>query len=238
MTNVPEFTELDPLIAHGQEAYTPCFLRIYDNVVLKTFCTLVWGCPPRVVRRLYNECVGNRHIDIGPGTGYFVDHCTFPTARPEITLLDLNVNCLKFSAARLARYRPAVCRANLMGALPLPRDHFDSAGMNNVLHAIPGGWDRKGVVFGHVAEILRPGGTLFGTTVLDQGIPVSRLARRMLRVQHEQGTTFQNQGDDLAGLERQLAKYFPQYQVRVRGATAIFTATAGPLPHQDGGGES
>jgi SAM-dependent methyltransferase len=218
--------QLDPRIAHAQEVYDRDTLAIYDKVVLGLFCSLVWRCPPRVMRKLYDESVGHRHLDIGPGTGYFLDHCQFPTAEPELSLLDLSAECLEMSATRLARYQPATYQANLMYPLPVPRHHFDSVGMNLVFHTIPGGWDAKGVVLKHVAEVLRPGGTLFGSTVLAEGVPMNLLTRKLLVAQHKRGN-FQNQGDDPEGLRRQLARYFPRHRVAIKGATAIFQATAG-----------
>jgi SAM-dependent methyltransferase len=217
--------ELDPRIVHAQAVYTRGKLAIYDKWVLGVFCPVVWRCPPSVMRRLYDQEVGRRHLDIGPGTGYFVDKATFP-ANPEITLLDLSRECLDMSARRLARYQPDICQANLMEPLPLPSGHFDSAAMNLVFHTIPGGWDHKGVILKHVAETLRPGGVLFGTSVLAEGVPMNRLTRNMLVEQHKRGN-FQNQGDDPAGLERQLKKYFPEATVRIRGAVAVFRAVAG-----------
>ncbi|MFC5028981.1 class I SAM-dependent methyltransferase [Streptomyces sp. DSM 41987] len=224
--SAPESAELDPRIVHAQQVYSRSRLGIYDKWVLGVFCRVVWRCPAGVMRRLYNSSAGNRHLDIGPGTGYFVDKCRFPTKTPELTLLDLNSECLDMSAGRLARYRPAICQANLMEPLPLPSRHFDSAAMNLVFHTIPGGWDTKGIILKHVAETLRPGGVLFGTTVLAEGVPMNRLTSKMVLEQHRRGN-FQNQGDDPAGLERQLAKYFPEYRVTIRGAVAIFTATVG-----------
>lgn len=217
---------LDPRIAHSQEVYTKRTLAIYDILVLRIFCSLVWRCPPREMRRLYNRWAGQRHLDIGPGTAYFVDHCRFPSANPEITLLDLSPECLDASAKRLARYQPATCQANLMSPLPLPHQHFDSAAMNLVFHTIPGGWEHKGIILKHVAETLKPGGVLFGTTVLAEGAPMNKFTRKLLIEQHRRGN-FQNQGDDADGLDRQLAKYFPHHELWVRGITAIFVATAG-----------
>lgn len=225
-SELPETAAPDPRTVEALEVYDRKTLQIYDKVVLGIFCSLVWRCPARQMRGLYDRSVGNRHLDIGPGTGYFLDHCHFPTAHPEITLLDLSAECLEVSAQRVARYRPQICQADLMRPLPLPQKHFDSAAMNLVFHTIPGGWDHKGVILKHVAETLRPGGVLFGTTVLAEGVPMNRLTHKLLLAQHERGN-FQNQGDDPAGLERQLANYFPKYRLSIRGATAIFYAIAG-----------
>jgi ubiquinone/menaquinone biosynthesis C-methylase UbiE len=228
MAGEPVPAQLDSRIVHAQEAYSKRNLALYDKLVLGVFCSLVWRCPAGVMREQYDTSVGRRHLDIGPGTGYFVDHCRFPDADPEITLLDLNAECLQMSAARLARYRPASCQANLLEPLPLPARHFDSAAMSLVFHTIPGGWDEKGIIFKHVAEVLRPGGTLFGTSVLSEGVPMNWVTRKLMATQHRRGN-FQNQGDDPAGIERQLARYFPDYQLRIQGTVAVFRATTEPV---------
>ena len=222
-------TELDSRIAWAQEVYTERKLAIYDSLVLGVFCNLIWRCPPKVMLRLYNQAVGARHLDTGPGTGYFVDRCRFPVATPDITLLDLSINCLKMSEQRLARYRPAVCEANLMEPLPLPKAYFDSVALNLVLHTIPGGWETKGVIFEHVAACTRPGGVVFGSTVLARGVPMNALTRRLMREQHRRGN-FQNQSDDVEGLRRQLEQRFDQSTLVTRGCVGLFWATVGAKP--------
>ncbi|GHF65414.1 methyltransferase [Streptomyces mashuensis] len=223
-TGTSEPGALDARTRHAQEAYTRRRLAVYDAVVLGLFCSAVWRCPRRRMLRLYERAAGPRHLDVGPGTGYFLDRCRFPVERPEITLLDLSEECLEMSARRLARYAPATCRANLLEPLPLPSGHFDSVGLNLVLHTVPGGWDVKGAVFAEAARVLRPGGTLFGSTVLATGVPMNALTRRLLAEQHRRGN-FQNQGDDPEGLRRRLRAVFPDARVVVRGSVALFRAT-------------
>ena len=58
-------------------AYTPRRLALYDAVILGLSCSLVWKCPRRHMLELYNRHVGTPHLDIGVGTGYFLDHCRF-----------------------------------------------------------------------------------------------------------------------------------------------------------------
>jgi ubiquinone/menaquinone biosynthesis C-methylase UbiE len=45
--------------------------------------------------------MGRRHIDLGPGTGYFVEQAA-PPLDTEITLLDPNPHVLKRASKRLA----------------------------------------------------------------------------------------------------------------------------------------
>jgi hypothetical protein len=54
------------------------------------------------------------HLDVGVGTGYFLDRCTFPVAAPEVHLMDLNPNCLEKTARRIRRYRPVTHRCNVL----------------------------------------------------------------------------------------------------------------------------
>jgi SAM-dependent methyltransferase len=215
--------ELDPRITHSLETYDEKTLRIYDTLVLRLFCPLVWGCGIGPMRRLYDRSVGRRHLDVGPGTGYFVDKTRWRVKDPEITLLDLNTECLTVSARRLARFTPETCQANLLDPLPLPPDHFDSVGLNLVLHCIPGGWEEKGIIFEHLAKVVRPGGRIFGTTILAEGVPMNAVTHRALLEQHERGN-FQNQGDDPDGLRRQLRRYLPDHQLVIKGTTALFRA--------------
>ncbi|MEV0589381.1 class I SAM-dependent methyltransferase [Nonomuraea sp. NPDC050310] len=223
--STPPPDEVDPRIAQAQRAYHRFSLAIYDRLVLGLGCSLFWRCPASEMADLYDTSVGRRHLDIGPGTGYFVDRCRFP-GPPELTLLDLSQPCLHASARRLARYRPDTCRADLTRPLPLPRHWFDSAAMNLVFHTIPGGWDGKGPILGHVAATLRPGGVLFGSTVLDAGVAMPRRTRWFLREQ--QRGHFHNQGDDPAGLDRQLARYFAEHRLWIRGNVALFRAVTAP----------
>jgi len=214
---------LDPRISQSLETYNERTLQIYDKLVLGLFCPLVWRCPASAMRRLYDRSVGSRHLDVGPGTGYFVDKCRWRVKDPQVTLLDLSPECLRVSAHRLARFRPPTCHANLLDPLPLPPDHFDSVGLNLVFHTIPGGWDAKGVVFDHIAKVVRPGGRVFGSTILAEGVPMNWLTHKALLAQQERGN-FQNQGDDPDGLRRQLNRCFPNHTLVIRGTTALFRA--------------
>jgi len=63
-----------------------------------------------VVER-YRRLLGRRHLDVGPGTGYFLDKAA-PPAGTEITLLDPNPNVAKASR-RLAAMHPAAIEADV-----------------------------------------------------------------------------------------------------------------------------
>lgn len=56
----------------------------------------------------------SNHLEVGVGTGYFLDRSSFPVPEPRLALLDLNPHWLKHTEARLARYTPEVYRANAL----------------------------------------------------------------------------------------------------------------------------
>ena len=65
----------------GQAEYTPWLLAIYDPFVLGFMARAVWRCPtPPVVDR-YRHHLGHRHLDVGPGTGYFIEKPGYPPRR-------------------------------------------------------------------------------------------------------------------------------------------------------------
>lgn len=212
--------ESDPAYA-GQKEYTPFFLSIYDWFVLTFMTGVVWRCPtPPIVER-YRRLVGRRHLDVGPGTGYFLDNADLP-ADTEITLLDPNVNVLRHSARRLESMMPHTVEADVLKPLPLDGP-FDSVGLNGVLHCLPGPQQAKVAAVRNIASVLTPEGTLFGMTILGTSAEHTALARFFLNQINKQGT-FDNLGDTAEGLRRILEGSFRHVSVEVDGSVAHFTA--------------
>src|ERR1700704_2748782 len=112
----------------GQAVYSARFLRIYDLLVLRFNGHFAWRCGPRRLVRMYDENVGARHLDIGVGSGYFLDKCRYPVATPDITLMDLNPNSLDAAAQRIRRYNPKTHQANALEPFGLPAGEFDTVG--------------------------------------------------------------------------------------------------------------
>ena len=113
-------------------------IPIYDLSVLWFSNSFIWHCPTPRMLAFYNEHITANHLDIGAGSGYYLDKCHFPTAHPRITLVDVNPNNLQRAAKRIARYQPQTCLGNVLQPLPLAAESFDSIGMNYVLHVLPG----------------------------------------------------------------------------------------------------
>jgi hypothetical protein len=205
--------------------YTPARLALYDVLILGLSCSLVWRCPRRHFLDLYNQHVGSPHLDIGVGTGYFLDRCRFPIERPQMTLLDPSDACLTKAASRLERYSPRVVKASALEPLDLGTARFASIALNGVLHCLPATPETKAAVLAGLKPLLEDGGVFFGSTILGSGVEHGRIARTALARYNREGF-FTNLADDLAGLERALAHNFADPQIEVRGSFALFTAHA------------
>jgi SAM-dependent methyltransferase len=221
--------------APGHEVYSERVLRIYDPLVLWLTNSAVWRCPRRSMRALYDRNVGVRHLELGAGTGYFLHHCRFPAAEPRLHLVDLNPATLHYSARRLARYRPTVLRADVLKELPVEPGGFDSAALNMLLHCLPGeGLRAKAGVLARAAAAVRPGGRVFGSTVLARGVPLNRAARAMLE-NHNRRRILHNTEDGLSDLREIVAGCLTDVSVHTRGCMGLFEGTVpGPAPSPPG----
>jgi len=207
----------------GQAVYRPLVLAVYDALVLGASNRLAWRCPTPHLLAHYDAHVAATHLDVGAGSGYFLDRCRFPGPAPALTLLDLNPDALRWAARRVRRYRPRLLLADVLRPIGLAAAGFDSIGLNYVLHCLPGGFPAKGRALGHLRPLLRDGGVLFGSTILGRGAPPNALAQRLLALYNRRGI-FSNLEDDLAGLEQALAARFGAVQVRTIGGVALFAA--------------
>jgi ubiquinone/menaquinone biosynthesis C-methylase UbiE len=207
----------------GQAIYSRLVLSIYDLYVLGLSNHLIWRCPTRRLLDNYDAHASARHLDVGVGTGYFLDKCCFPVLRPALTLLDLNPNSLAASAKRLRHYQPQRCRHNIFEPLPFKGEQFDSIGINYLLHCLPGSMEDKAVVFDHLLEVLAPGGVLFGSSLVQGTTKMSPAARKLMALYNRKGI-FSNRRDTTEALERILAERFADYSLEQVGSVAIFSA--------------
>lgn len=210
-------------VAAGAAVYKPWVLQGYDVFVHGFSNAFAWRCPTRLLRALYAAHVTDTHLDVGVGSGYFLDRCRFPGRQPRIVLVDLNPDALKFTARRIQRFQPGIHQANVLEPPTLEGGPFRSIALMYLLHCLPGTMRAKGVVFDHLGRYLAADGVLFGATILGQGVPHSALARALLQLYNARGI-FGNAADSLADLEEALSSRFEQHEVRVQGSVAIFEA--------------
>jgi hypothetical protein len=207
----------------GYASFSRALLRHYDNWVLGAVCRYAWRCPADQILVHYQRHLSGNHLEVGVGTGYFLANLSFPQGRLRLALLDMNANCLDFTAKRLARLQPERIQANVLAPIPCRLPGFDSIALNYVLHCLPGNMAYKAAAFGHLKALLNPGGTLFGATVLHEGSrrnPIARAAAGYLNARR----IFSNRQDDRAGLEAALRTHFDTVEIDMVGAVARFAA--------------
>lgn len=205
------------------EVYSDFLLTIYDYFVLSFCCPLIWRCSKEEILTLYNKNISNNHLDIGVGTGYFLDKCHFEVPQPKITLLDLSENCLKVTSKRIARYQPQSIQADIFQTLPLSDNLFDSVGLNYLIHCLPGTIRDKGKIFENINPYLNSNGKVFGATVLGKDLKLNFVANKLMKT-YNKHQIFCNLDDDLAGLNEVLNEHYSKVEVKMSGAVALFCA--------------
>jgi SAM-dependent methyltransferase len=214
--------ERDDPAFRGQSEYTPFFLRIYDPVILGFFTRVVWRCPTTVLVDRYRRHIRPRHLDVGPGTGYFLERAGLPDGS-RVTVLDPNTNVLEHVTRRLGRLDITAVEADVCKPLPVSGP-FESAALSGVIHCLPGPLSRKAEAIANVAAVLAPTGVLFGSTILGTSGTHTWLSRRMLASNNRRGV-FDNLGDTQEGLREILAASFERVEIETVGSFAIFAAT-------------
>jgi len=214
---------------NGQRDYNAVLLNTYDPLVLGPIARFVWRCPTTRLVEQYRQHIRPRHLDVGPGTGYFIEHAGLPDGS-RVTILDPNSNVLRHVSRRLRSLDVTAVEADVLKPLPVDGP-FDSAALHLVIHCLPGPLARKAAAVADVAAVLAPTGVLFGASVLGTSGRHTRAARMFLRAFNWQGG-FDNLGDTEAGLRDILEVSFEHVEVEAIGSIAIFAASgprAAPL---------
>jgi ubiquinone/menaquinone biosynthesis C-methylase UbiE len=203
--------------------YTPTLLRWYDVIVLGVSNRLIWRCPTGCMLEFFNQHVSGNHLDVGVGTGYFLDRGRFPVDHPRVVLMDANPHCLASAARRIARYQPQTVLCDITRPIEYDGERFDSISLNYVLHCLPGALPQKAIVLDHLRPLLNPGGVLFGATLLAEGVGRTWAARRLMAIYNRRGI-FGNAEDRLHDLRCELGRRFEGSSIHTMGCSALFTA--------------
>jgi SAM-dependent methyltransferase len=206
----------------GQADYNELLLRLYDPLVLGPIVKYVWRAPAELGVDMYRKHIRPNHLDVGPGTGYFIEHAGLP-AGSRVTILDPNPNVLRHVTRRLRDLEVTAVEADVLKPLPVGGP-FASAAMNAVLHCLPGPLERKAVAVANIASVLAPDATFFGATVLGRSARHTRMGRAFLWAFNRRGT-FDNLDDTEDGIAGILRKSFRQVTIETVGGLAIFAAT-------------
>ena len=205
----------------GQADYSRPVLRLYDPLVLGPIARYVWRCPSDRLTEHYRRHIRDRHLDVGPGTGYFLER-SGAAADGEVTILDPNTNVLRHASERLGHLKLRAVEADVCKPLPL-EGPFDSASLNLVIHCLPGPFERKAEAVANVAAVMAPDGVLFGSSVIGTSGSHNAVARTMLRAYNRRGA-FDNLEDSEEAIGEMLASSFKEVEVDTIGSIAVFAA--------------
>jgi SAM-dependent methyltransferase len=205
----------------GQSDYSPLLLKLYDPLVLGLAARLVWRCPTSRLVEGYRRHVHDRHLDVGPGTGYFLERAGLADGS-RVTILDPNGNVLDHASRRLRHLDVTAVEADVLKPLPVDGP-FNSAALHLVIHCLPGPLARKASAVANTAAVLASDGVLFGASVLGRSGPHTRLSRRVLAAFNRRGA-FDNLDDTADGLREILAASFQHVDLQTVGSIAIFAA--------------
>jgi hypothetical protein len=209
------------------KAYTRLGLAAYDAFVVNVFAPHFWGCTPRRLLDHYRAHITSNHADVGVGTGYFLDRCGLDRRDPplaRLALIDLQPNCLRHTARRLARFRPSChLRDVTRPVVGIDAPAFDSIALGGILHCLVGPIEAKARVFDNLAMLAAPGTKIFGYTMVADGVHERAPARALHRLLNRL-RVIDNDADRVADLSAALETRFTDTEVSLAGSMALFSA--------------
>ncbi|MBX9577707.1 MAG: class I SAM-dependent methyltransferase [Chthoniobacterales bacterium] len=207
-------------IKAGQACYTSFTLKLYNFIVPIFNNHCVWRCPTRYQLEQYHRYVTPAHLDIGVGTGFFLKKTAWPH-NTQLSLMDLNPACLQAAAQSVSWLSPAIYLSDIFKPQANLAQKFDSISMNYLLHCLPGDMRSKNSVIANATSMLRPGGILFGSTILPDPELQNFLSIRMMHYFNKK-QIFSNQEDRCLLLKEILEKNLTDVDIKIIGCVALF----------------
>ena len=106
----------------------------------KINCKYVWQCSDKNICQLYKNNIQKHHIEIGPGTGYYLK--PYISNLNSLELIDVNSNVLRYANMRLhhSDLKKKITNINLFKKNNIIQinNEITSIGVNCVLHCVPG----------------------------------------------------------------------------------------------------
>lgn len=213
---------MDKKIFDSQKIYSRAMLNLYDFLVLGISNHLIWKCPTRKILNHFNENISSNHLDVGVGSGYYLNKGNLPRNNSRLELMDINENSLNKASNKIQKYNPICHRHNVLEKITEPIEPFDSISINYLLHCLPGNMDEKSILFDNLKHILTPNGIISGSTILpDIG---RNFASEKLMAHYNKKGIFTNSKDSLEDLEKNLKEKFPDYSIDTYGCVTLFRA--------------
>ena len=182
---------------------------------------VVWRCPTTRLVEGYRQHVRPLHLDVGPGTGYFLERAGLPDGSP-VTLLDPNTNVLDHAPGGCSAWTSRPSRPTSASRCPSRTVRLRRAQRRDPLPPRTAHPQGRGVA--NVAAVLAP-----------DGRPLRCIDPRDLRATHPVGAEparrqqpagrLRQPRRHRGGASRVLEASFERVELETVGSFAIFAAT-------------
>ena len=224
-TDTPTPSQALPTTGPARPVYSWSWLLHYEIWVLGIVNTFAWGCSTaQYLLPLFRSNVGRNHLELGPGTGYYLVHGKVP-ASTRLTLVDKDPKALNTVMERAKRQDAVPIVANILEALPL-KEKFDSVGMYYVIDGLRAPIREKCQVFGRLRQHMTADGVLHGATILGKGVRDDNFFARFIRNGCTKKGIFRNQDDNAFDFELSLRENFKRVETWVIGTVFLFRAAS------------
>ncbi|EPD1191024.1 type VI secretion system tip protein TssI/VgrG [Escherichia coli] len=162
-----------------------------------------------------------KNMDVG--TGFYLTHV------PEsslISLMDLNEASLNAASTRAgeSKIKHKISHDVFEPYPAALHGQFDSISMFYLLHCLPGNISTKSCVIRNAAQALTDDGTLYGATILGDGVVHNSFGQKLMRIYNQKGI-FSNTKDSEEGLTHILSEHFENVKTKVQGTVVMFSAS-------------
>jgi hypothetical protein len=210
----------------GQLFFSMMNHRMYDTGLYRFVTGQIWRCPTERLMDTYADNISGDHLEIGVGSGYFLEHTLCSESVHRLVLLDLNRSCLEKSAERLKSCAPLLHQLDIQQPIAPAMRGFASIGMNYVLHCIPGNFRRIQHIFHHVHAMLAEDGVFFGATLVKRPARKGVIAWLLMWFLNAVGI-FNNSLHTVEELEDAMKSLFDDVEISTVGSAVVFRASKG-----------
>lgn len=196
-------------------------LQVYDVFVNEINCKYIWSCDKSKIFNLYKKNVRPNHVEIGPGTGYYLKPSMYKIKK--LALVDINQDILDYSRKNLKENNCNIetfCINLFSKPNKFTVNKNSSIGINCVLHCIPGKLETK---IQHILDNIEKDKNivLFGATVVNDKSDSVLVNLELKFLNHFK--IFQNGADFSHELVDYLQKKKLTYHVEKVGQILFFT---------------